>query len=441
MLTHKKTPSFRWRFFLYHLLWRASLLVAEFFKEKLPFKLKAYLDEREIDQIVWRCSPRSEQRRIWFHAASGEIEYIKPVLRLWRQQHPDDLLFLTYFSTSARKMISSLPEIDGWAPLPMDLPDPCERFIAKLNPSILIISRTDLWPTLLHSLGNKPKMLVASTWAEGSKKTQGLGRWMTQWCLEYLDDVGVVSTADAEWVKAFSPKANVSITGDPRFDQVEFRLQQQRALPDLLKQWSQQHSILIAGSTWEEDERVLLPAWISARTINANPDRMRLLIVPHETHQAHLKSLASLMKELGLDFSLWSSIKNQTNPIVSPVIIFDEKGWLAELYQLGDLAFIGGSFKSQVHSVMEAFGCGLPVIVGPHYRNNREAMEFANLRHDGQNFLTSAADSESLTRILIKHWHLPELSSKELRAGIRQEFSNRCHAATQTYKEILRCLS
>ena len=57
-------------------------------------------------------------------------------------------------------------------------------------------------------------------------------------------------------------------------------------------------------------------------------------------------------------------------------MIVDQIGILAELYTWGQAAFVGGSFRKQVHSVMEPLACGIPVAVGPFHQNNREALEF-----------------------------------------------------------------
>ena len=56
------------------------------------------------------------------------------------------------------------------------------------------------------------------------------------------------------------------------------------------------------------------------------------------------------------------------------------------------MAFIGGSFRKTVHSVMEALGAGLKTFVGPKHKNNREAIEFQSVRaavtvvHDAEEF-------------------------------------------------------
>lgn len=426
-------------FILYHFLLRITFFSMQIFNPYLPLKWQRYQKERRHPHLVWKKAPHSNQRRIWFHAASGEVEYIKPLLKLWKSQYPEDLLFLTYFSTSALDLIPRISELDGWAPLPVDLPKPCQIFIETLNPYLFIIARTDLWPTLLKTLHNTPKVLVASTWSEGSKKTQGLGRFMSQWCLPYLNEVCVVSQEDRTWIQNHISKApEIHVTGDPRFDQVQTRLELQRPLPLNLRDWiaSSQRKVFIAGSTWEEDEEALFDSFTSI-----SPSQSQWIIVPHESHPVHLQKIKAKLHLLQIPFLLWSEEKNKPLSSSCSLLIFDEKGWLAELYQLADIAFIGGSFKRQVHSVMEALGCGLPVIVGPYYKNNREAIEFSQLSYQTNPFVMVVAEKhQGLQHYihLISCWDNNHL--QEMKRQIQEAFIKRCGATAQTFQELQKYL-
>ena len=279
----------------------------------------------------------------------------------------------------------------------------------------------------------KPKILVASTWSEGSKKTSGLGRWMSLWCLNYLNKVCVVSEDDAQWLTNHSPKCNVQVTGDPRFDQVQYRLQQNRTLPLNLKTWVLNSTVLVAGSTWEEDEAVLLPAWKNFSIRNNSQLQKRLLLVPHEASKEHLLNLQNLLRAFNLPFSLWSEVGIE-NSIETSILIYDQKGWLAELYQLGSMAFIGGSFKKQVHSVMEALGCGLPVLVGPHFKNNREAIDFNQRQFQGIKFVEEVSDIDSLTQFLQLSEDWSTEKRAELSEKIRSDFLQLCGATKKTFQ-------
>ena len=55
------------------------------------------------------------------------------------------------------------------------------------------------------------------------------------------------------------------------------------------------------------------------------------------------------------------------------VIVIDTVGLLAQLYRLGDVAFVGGSFHGSVHNVMEPAAMAKPILFGPTIHNAYEA--------------------------------------------------------------------
>ena len=147
--------------------------------------------------------------------------------------------------------------------------------------------------------------------------------------------------------------------------------------------------VLVAGSTWPEDERHLLAA------VKEAPD-WKVLLAPHETTPAHLEGLERAMQENGLSFQRFSRGGSWTNQ----VLLVDHVGLLAELYSWGDLAFVGGSFKKQVHSVMEPLAAGLRVLVGPHHLNNREALSFREVLSKGTPLVLPVSGSQDLLKAL-----------------------------------------
>ncbi len=425
-------------FSLYFTLWSLGLIILKLFikfmgRDRVPYKIKNFLLEREYPQLIWKCDPSPTQRRVWFHASSGEIEYIKPLLKLWKKKYPEDLIFLTYFSTSARSMIKNVSEIDGFAALPFDMPGKMNSFCRQLKPNLVVISRTDLWPYMLFSLKDTPKILVASTWSEGNKKTRGLGKLMSRWCLSYLNKVCVVSRHDEEWIKRHSPKTLTQVAGDPRFDQVKTRLLESRILPPALEHWKSKHFLFIAGSTWPEDEKVILNSIQSL----LNKDHYRYLIVPHEVTSDSIQQLKEELRQRQIPFQVWSEeIKKVDFTLDAPVVLFDQKGWLADLYRIGDVCFIGGSFKKQVHSVMEALGCGLPVMVGPYYKNNREAIEFSQLYYNSIAYVNVVNNEQAIINIfnLLNSF---DLNTKiDLKMKILKAFEDRCGGSIKTFSEI-----
>ncbi len=181
--------------------------------------------------------------------------------------------------------------------------------------------------------------------------------------------------------------------------------------------------MLVAGSTWSEDEAVLIPAL--APLLKAN--KLKLILAPHEPTPQHLKDLESQFKDQGLEIAQFSTASSWTS---QPILLVDQVGWLAELYEWGDMAFIGGSFKKTVHSVMEALGAGLKTFVGPKHLNNREAIEFQKVLEA----VVVVLDAEDL-RAKIQTASLTEL--RDFKPRLKAEFAARLGATKKLVGSVI----
>lgn len=373
-------------------------------KNKGFYKIKKAGSENEI----------ALARPYWIHAASGEIEYARPVIRELKRQHPEVPILVTYSSPSAKKILESLHEVDVWAALPWDVDFLVQRFIKKWNPRVLLFSRTDVWPTLV-SVAKKEKIpatLFSATFADNSSRLKGLTRYLTKYTLNHLTEIHCVSTEDIHNLHKLDLRVPIVASGDTRFDQVFHRLENPKALKNELIP-SPEDFIFIAGSTWPEDEAILLPALEKLKSVH-----IQIIIAPHETTASHLESLEKKMKDLGLRFVRYSQA--QVWPAGS-ILIVDQVGILAELYTWADIAFIGGSFKKQVHSVMEALAAGLPVMVGPYHHNNREALFYQKKNYSSGMIVQVIHSSEDivvlLQRMKKQQEHIPHIK-EEIRSEI-----------------------
>jgi 3-deoxy-D-manno-octulosonic-acid transferase len=123
----------------------------------------------------------------------------------------------------------------------------------------------------------------------------------------------------------------------------------------------------VAGSTWPADEKHLLPVWNRIR--DKIPDA-RLIVAPHETSEAHLRSLEGWARSHALNLARI----DQRDAPSSDVILVDRYGILGDLYALADVAYVGGGFHSAgVHSILEPAAFGVPVLLGPRNEKSREA--------------------------------------------------------------------
>jgi len=366
-------PSFLYRLSV-HVASRAAPLVARFDK-----KVARGLDGRRglaARLAGWAAAQRDTKRPlIWMHAPSvGEGLQAKPVLETLRAEHPDWQLAFTFFSPSAERLAKNLP-VDVADYLPLDRPSEVTAVLDALRPTALVFSKLDVWPELtLAAARRQVKLgLISATVAPNSSRL----RWPTRkWAApayRALDSVGTISEEDGERLELLGARPEtIAVTGDTRYDSVAeraARLDRTREPLARLATTAPDTFTIVAGSTWPSDEAVILPAF--ADLLHQLPTA-RLLLAPHEPNPDHLAGIAERLRHLKLPRPVRLSQLEHAKP--APVIVVDRVGILADLYSLGDVAFVGGGFhRAGLHSVLEPAVFGVPIAFGPHWRMSRDA--------------------------------------------------------------------
>lgn len=351
------------------------------------------------------------QRPVWFHASSGEIEYCKSVIRLLKQQNPETSVVVTYSSASAEKLFHNIgSDVDQFIPLCWDTPAATRRLIQDLNPQALVFSRTDFWPELIWQAEQAriPLAAIAFNPQPGLLKNYLYRQLLSRFKL--------ISCISAEAVSQMQPLLkNVVLQnhGDTRFDQVFYRLSQPSRV-EILKT----SSLLVLGSTWLEDENFWLPLIPGLVTEN-----IQIILSPHDVKRDNIKRLGKMLDQMDINFSTLSShrkaglqpagaVAGDQGPLLhkpgavqisqmTSVLLVDEIGYLADFYRFADAAFVGGSFKEKVHSVMEPLCCGLHVLVGPEFQNNPEAVRYlGRFVHELDPDLANSEQLQMITDIL-----------------------------------------
>lgn len=320
--------------------------------------------------LEWARSSRDRSRPlVWFHAASvGEGLQAESVLAELRRLRPDCQITYTHFSSSAETLAQRIPA-DVADYLPYDLPANVDRLLAALAPDVLVFSKLDLWPELSTRAATTGAevAIVAGTVSPGSGRLRWPARALLTAGYQAVAAAGAISRDDASRLSRLGVAAErIRILGDPRFDSVEERVR--RVAPDdPLLHYGQGAPTMVAGSTWPPDEAVLLRAF--ARIRPRHPDA-RLILVPHETGEAHLSVVERRCREAGLPTPARMSAAD--NPV--PLLLVDQVGVLATLYGAGSMAYVGGGFgRAGLHSALEPAAWAIPVAFGPHWQNSHDA--------------------------------------------------------------------
>lgn len=360
-----------------------------------------------------RPSPQSDKPKVWFHFSSGEIEYARPVMRLLKNQGFH--IIATFFSPTVEKGAANCPDIDFATPTPFDSAREWKSFITLHKPRVLAIARTDTWPEMVwqaQDLGI-PSVLFSATLPNTSLRVGSfLGRSLFRSIFESLSQVFCVTPDDLNNFKKISLKIPCEVSGDTRFDQAVFRVNENRPVPEL---FDPSESVLIIGSSWPEDEEILLGG-----VKRAIEQGLKVIWAPHEPTKSHLDQLAKqIQSQLNITPRFYSNDSKS-----GPIVLVDKVGVLADLYKQGRIAFIGGSFKRTIHSVMEASAAGLYTVFGPLHHNNREALALKAVGM-AREFKTI----KDLEEILLTELEIPEDLFEKRKSKIQNWISSQCGAS------------
>ena len=324
-------------------------------------------------------SARELNQTAWFHFTSvGEFEQAKPLIEALKDEVR---IVLTYFSPSVHPNVARYPHHDAAIYLPLDTSRNTERLFQIIKPSLLVFSKFDIWPNLVWHAAKHgvPIALIAGTLHPKSKRLASLARPFFRNVHRHISVHCVISEDDAQRFRLICPpSAQIEVTGDTRFDRVCQRASDIDGSVELFPgQSTLQRPILIAGSTYLEEEQVVLEAYHRLRDRNShNPNcnnLPHLILVPHEPTVERIDEIQVQLNHLGLSHVCFSELQEGVDLSQIEVIVIDTVGLLAQLYRLGDVAFVGGSFHGSVHNVMEPAAMAKPILFGPTIHNAYEA--------------------------------------------------------------------
>ena len=348
-------------------------------------KVSAAVEGRRMaaDEIRrWAEQDRDSFRPLlWLHGASaGELAGAIPIVDVLRTRRPELQLLVTYSSPSAESVLPELaPDHAGFPPL--ETRAACREAIEAARPDALVFAKLDAWPALTGAAeeAGVPLGMVNATVRPSSSRLRGPGRQLLVPSYGRLDLVGAVSGDEVERLEQLGTRPEcVRVTGDASFERALDRVDRARthlsAEGPRLDPPPAGAVRMCAGSTWPEDERVLIAG-------AANTD-VEMVIVPHEPNAPAVRRIRDLcLEHLGTEPRLWSETggrarASESGPLRAPLIV-DEVGFLAELYLECDVAWVGGGVGGEgLHSVVEPAAAGVPVLFGPvHDRWEATEME------------------------------------------------------------------
>ena len=303
---------------------------------------------------------------IWMHCASlGEFEQGRPLLEELKIKNSELRIVLTFFSPSGYEVMKDYKGADHIFYLPMDSPTNAKKFLDAINPSLVLWVKYEYWFYYLQELKqrNIPVILVSGIF----RGNQPFFKWygaIWKKMLESFTHFFVQNEESKQLLSILNFTENVSINGDTRFDRVLEIVNTFEPIP-FIAEFCGSSTVIVAGSTWEEDEIELL------HFVKQHP-QIKFIIAPHEIDEENLKDVKQEFKN-SIFYSELEQIQN-SKPKTENVLIIDNIGMLSRLYKYATIAYVGGGFDDDgVHNVLEAAVYGKPVVFGPVYEKFDEA--------------------------------------------------------------------
>ena len=331
-----------------------------------------------------------DDKTIWFHCASlGEYEQGVPIMEKTKELFPDYKLIVTFFSPSGFEVKKNSTLANTIIYLPIDTVSNAKKFIELAHPSLAIFIKYEFWPNYLFQLKEKniPTFLVSGLFRKDQIFFKPYGGFMRK-VLNSFDHFFVQDETSKKLLNNINIK-ETTVSGDTRFDRVSNQLLQDNNLT-FISEFKQNNLCIVCGSTWPEDEAVLIDY------INKASDDVKFIIAPHEINASKIESFR---KNIQKQSSLFSK-KEETNISEYNVLIIDIVGLLTKIYSHADIAYIGGGMgDTGLHNILEPATFGVPIVIGNRFEKFPEAKELKELK--GLFSISNAAECSEILKKLV----------------------------------------
>lgn len=317
---------------------------------------------KSIEQTV-----EQGQNPIWFHFASlGEFEQGRSVMERIREKYPNEKILITFFSPSGYDIRKNTPLADYVFYLPIDKARNAKLFLDTVRPKFAVFTKYEYWYHYFRELNRReiPLFMVSAIF----RKEQIFFKWYGGFFRSILKRVTFFFAQNMDsvyWLKAIHI-TKAGLAGDTRFDRVLALPKQKRQIPEVETFVDGAAKVLVAGSTWPEDEKLLVELFKAKQ-------EWKVILAPHEIDEGHLQQIVSLFPA-ALFFSKFQHY-SAAHIAEANLLVIDNIGMLSSLYGYGAVAYIGGGFGTGIHNTLEAATYGVPVLFGPRYSKFQEAKD------------------------------------------------------------------
>ena len=362
--------------FFYHILSTlASLVVAP------CFAFIALLSKYKMGGLAHHYgfvpAPEKNQRKIlWVYALSlGEVNAALPVLKQLHQDRPELSIVVSVTTDSgyegARKHLAFADSIFFH---PLDCFPFVQMALDRVDPDLFVLMDTGFWPGFMDLLKrrNIPAILLNGRISKRSARRYKSVLPLMREVFGGFTLLFMQNEHSAESVRQFGVEpGKVRVMDDPKYDSLKSMpgykredIKKKLRIPGGKPVW-------VAGSTREGEEEILLDAY---QKLKKEHNGLVLVLAPRRVER--VREIEGLMRERKIAFIRRTEIM-ETSLFNRSVVLLDTVGELAEIYSIGEAAFVGRSLIAPGggHSLVEPVVHGLAVLHGPFVDNFKDSAD------------------------------------------------------------------
>ncbi len=378
--------------------WLYNLLASFVFLLSLPLSpLLLFLGPRYRHGLAQRLGCYSKtvinslagSRPLWIHAASvGEVRSAARFIQEVKARLPHQTVLLSTFTHTGHVMAQQATRADAVIFLPLDFPWIVRRAVAKLNPLVLVIIETEIWPNLVRATSDKgiPTLLLSGRLSPRSLLRYSRFKSFFQRVIQCFSVMGMQSAGDVERIVALgADRQRVSIVGNLKQAAASHSAARNVGPIVASDKEAAGKSLLVVGSSHRGEEDLILRVF---RTLKERFPKLQMVLAPR--HPQRFSEVERLLKAGGCDFEKKSEINGRIG-VQRDILFLDTLGDLEDFYAVGDVAFVGGSLvDAGGHNLLEPARYRKPVLFGP-YMTNFSALA-AEMKQKGGGIEVNGAD-------------------------------------------------
>jgi 3-deoxy-D-manno-octulosonic-acid transferase len=332
-----------------------------------------------------RALGESGEPVVWIQAVSvGEVAAAGPFIRQLRLIEPDAHIVLSTTTPTGQRLAQSTlaGEVDAIFYFPFDFPVAVQMALSAVNPRLLVMVETELWPNILATAKRRgvATAIINGRISDGAFRKDLAARPLFAWALSHVDLVCAQSEPDVERFRRLgADPERLLVTGNTKFDE-QFPLVSDAEAAKWRQDLgiAQEAPVLLAGSTHPGEEAILLDLYSELR---AEQRDLQLILAPR--HPERGDEIERLVNDRGYASHRRSRALTEAHGggVAAPAVggpevriaILDTIGELARVFRIATVVFMGGSLvPSGGHNALQAVAQGRLVVTGPHNFNFRD---------------------------------------------------------------------